>query len=791
MAALAKTDSSLVAGDKIMVRQLTVHNIIGVDSWERSKRQPLTIDLTVHQQVDASGDTDLLSQTISYGTVSKTVQEFSEKTSYRSVEALAAGIARVCVEKCGAPRVTVRVEKPRALLHAACAGVQITRTKEEIGAMGSDGLGEAYQDQAEDREGEDQIFIKDLTLSTIIGVNPWEREERQRVVITLIIHLALDPQVLLSDHVPKVHNYRTITRTVSKYVESTNYKTVEALATSIARLLIKQCHVPKVTVRVEKPSAIVFAAAAGVEITRDRAYFGEKARASDPTPATSLDASAHSDDVDEETRGRLPHVVYLALGSNLGDSAKNINDAVTSLAGSAAIKVIDTSFLYETKAMYVTDQPNFINACCAIRTSLSPNDLLDFLKGIEAEMGRNFNGQRFGPRPIDLDILVYDRVEMSTERLIIPHPRIKEREFVLRPFADIAPDMEIPGLFRTVSQLLALLSHESAPTPSDKIRKVIPLKTTAGLWSWSTQTYIMGILNVTPDSFSDGGDAHTQSPDAAAQQAIKMAAAGAHIIDVGGMSTRPGADEPPVEIEIGRVVPVIEAIRKLDANIPISIDTYRAPVARAAIKAGANFINDVSGGSLDPDMITAMAETQVPVCLMHMRGTPKTMQQLTDYPAGQVVPTIAASLTSTVQQAMNKGVRRWNIILDPGIGFVKTGAQNYEILQKLPVLVGEAAPATATLDSEGQQQAPAARNALAGFPVLVGPSRKGFLSQGAVTGSQALDATSKKEQAKQRIYATAAACSAAIARGANVLRVHDVEEMADVVRVADRCFRDL
>ncbi|KAJ3153240.1 trifunctional dihydropteroate synthetase [Geranomyces variabilis] len=758
--------------DKILVKNLSVRNIIGVDSWERSKRQPLTISITVHQALDASGETDLLSQTISYGTVAKVVQEFSERTAYRSVEALASGIARVCVRECGAPRVTVRVEKPRALLHAACAGVEITRTKEDVdvqlalekdhAAASPGAVARRTFAPTRDVPGEDKIFIDDLTLSTIIGVNPWEREERQRVVITIIIHLKFDPTLLVEDHVPKVHNYRTITRSVSKYVESTDYKTVEALATSIAKLLIQQCHVPKVTVRVEKPSAIVFAAAAGVEITRDREYFDleESNQRSAATSASNIAVASSNDTTTTSADdARLPHIAYIALGTNLGDRGKNIEDALQKLEGSPAVKLLDTSFLYETAPMYVVDQPSFLNGCIKIRTSLEPEQLLSFLKGIESEHGRDFAAQRNGPRPIDLDILTYDALELNNQTLTIPHPRIKEREFVLRPLCDIARDMEIPGLFRTASQLLALLAH-TAPKTDDVICKVL-VGGHGLLWKWGRRTYVLGILNVTPDSFSDGGK-HNESPAIAAQHALDMAKAGADMIDIGGCSTRPGAEDVPEQEEINRVVPVIKEIRKLDANIAISVDTFRASVAKAAVEAGADLVNDVTAGAGDAQMIATMARLRVPVCLMHMRGTPKTMTTLTNYNDANPVPEIRTELAVNVRAALAAGIRRWNIILDPGIGFAKTADHSFRIISNLPELVAPATP-------------------LAGFPTLVGPSRKRFL----VSDKDA----ATDDPASQRVYATAAACSAAISKAADVLRVHDVREMKDVVRVADRCFR--
>ncbi|KAI9208723.1 Dihydropteroate synthase-like protein [Polychytrium aggregatum] len=726
--------------DVIIVRDLKVRNIIGVDAWERERRQPLTIDIHLYSSISASGENDQLSKSISYGTISVLVTEFSEKTAYRSVEALAVGIARVCLFECGGTKVTVRVEKPRALLHAECAGVEITRSREyfeKLDALASEGSvspAPAPTPKGElDVAGDDLIFIKNLVLNTIIGIHPWERVEKQRVVISILVHLDLQPKYLLEDHVPKMHNYRTITRTISRYVEESKFKTVEALVLSIAKICVETCHIPKVTVRVEKPSALVFASGAGIQITRDRSSF-------QPTASEQIQRGS----------GHV-HTAFLAIGTNIGDRVANIESALAMLESESSVTVLDTSFLYETAPMYVTDQPMFLNAVCKVSTCLSPEALLDWLKSIEVGLGRDLKGIRNGPRPIDLDILYYDHIKMETERLVIPHPRIKEREFVLRPLCDIAPNLENPTLFRTNAQLLSLLAHANNP---ESISKVTPIGNT--VWRWCDRTFIMGILNVTPDSFSDGGK--FSSIDSALSQARVMIEGGADIIDIGGQSTRPNAVEVSEQEEIDRVVPVVEAIRKAGIEIPISVDTYRSGVALAALKAGADLINDVTGGDYDPNMVATVAKHHAPYCLMHMRGNPQTMMNLTEYENNDVVEDIKKTLGEKVSAAIKAGMRRWNVIVDPGIGFAKTAEQNFDILKKLPDLVKRGSP-------------------LHGFPSLVGPSRKGFIGA----------ALNEKDPAK-RVWGTAAACSASVAGGANVLRVHDVKEMKHVVVISDRCF---
>jgi dihydropteroate synthase len=271
-------------------------------------------------------------------------------------------------------------------------------------------------------------------------------------------------------------------------------------------------------------------------------------------------------------------------------------------------------------------------------------------------------------------------------------------------------------------------------------------------FNWADRTQIMGVLNVTPDSFSDGGEFNTI--ENAIIQAIEMANANVDIIDIGGESTRPGSAAVSESDEHDRVIPVIQALRQRSAfdNIPISIDTTKAAVAEAAIAAGADIINDISGATFDPNMLTTMAKLQVPIILMHIRGNPKTMQQRTDYQ--DLVPEIMNWLEERINAAVAAGVDRDLISIDPGIGFAKTVEQNLELLRRLPEFF--------QLDC----------------PLLIGVSRKSFIGH-------ILD----RPDAKQRVWGTAAACTAAIAQGAHILRVHDVAEMRDVARVADAIYR--
>jgi dihydropteroate synthase len=264
-----------------------------------------------------------------------------------------------------------------------------------------------------------------------------------------------------------------------------------------------------------------------------------------------------------------------------------------------------------------------------------------------------------------------------------------------------------------------------------------------GRLDFSRGCLVMGILNVTPDSFSDGGQ--FLDSDAAVEHGLKMAEQGAAVIDVGGESTRPGSKPVPPAEQIRRTVPVIGALAER-IDVPISIDTTDFEVARAALLAGASIINDITALA-DARMTEVAVQQQVPVVLMHMQGTPATMQAEPRY--GDVVAEVRDFLVWRAEKAVRLGIPKERVFIDPGIGFGKTLEHNLLLLRNLDKL------------------------AATGYRVLAGPSRKGFV--GKITG---------RDKPVERVFGTAAAVAHCVAMGASIVRVHDVPEMVDVVKVS-------
>lgn len=404
-------------------------------------------------------------------------------------------------------------------------------------------------------------------------------------------------------------------------------------------------------------------------------------------------------------------MIVVALGANLPGrfgSAQTALDHAKREMTARGIEIIKSSRIFKTAPVPVSDQPWYSNAVVSVRTALSPQDLIAVLQSIEHDMGR-VREARNAPRVIDLDLIAYDDAVIGEPGLTVPHPRMHGRAFVLQPLRDIAPDWVHPKLNEGLAALIAKLPPDQVAHPQ---------------WFTDKNLFIMGIVNATPDSFSDGG---AYEPLAHARQLL---AEGADIIDIGGESTRPGAAPLSVSDEIARVLPVI-------AGLPgafISIDTRNAATMRAAIDADARMINDVTALTHDPESLAVAAGFDGPVCLMHMQGTPQTMQQNPVY--GDVVEDVFAWLQSRIEACVQAGIDRGRIVADPGFGFGKTQAHNLALLENFGRFLD------------------------LGVPLLAGLSRKTFLGP--------------DQRPQDRVQASVEAAASAVSRGARILRVHDV-----------------
>lgn len=264
---------------------------------------------------------------------------------------------------------------------------------------------------------------------------------------------------------------------------------------------------------------------------------------------------------------------------------------------------------------------------------------------------------------------------------------------------------------------------------------------------WGQRTLVMGVINLTPDSFSDGG--RITGVEQAVRAAGRLVAQGADVLDLGGQSTRPGAEEVGVAAELERLLPALVAIRAAHPQLTLSVDTFHAAVAEAALAAGANWVNDVHGASArrDPAMAALVATAGCPYVLMHSRGDSLSMDQLSHY--ADVVGEVREELEAATETLLAAGVRAEQLVWDPGLGFAKTTAHNLELLRRLPEL------------------------AAVGYPLLLGPSRKRFI--GAVLN---------EPRPRARLWGTASVCALAVGQGVAVVRVHDVGPIAQVVRMA-------
>lgn len=421
-------------------------------------------------------------------------------------------------------------------------------------------------------------------------------------------------------------------------------------------------------------------------------------------------------------------MIVIALGANLpssfGSPRETIRNTIAEI-NRVGIKVLYQSPVYLTAPVPISDQPWYHNAVIGVSTDRSPHELLRTLQVIENNFGR-IRTERNAPRIIDLDIVTYHNFVQSQDDLILPHPRMDERAFVLYPLRDIAPRWIHPVRKKTVQELI-----DDLPSGQDIQKQNRPL--------------VMGIVNVTPDSFSDGGQFETTA--SAIQHGLQLIGEGADILDVGGESTRPTSVVILPDQEQQRIIPVIEGLRNSGALI--STDTRNASTMAAALKAGAGMINDISALTHDENSIHVLKESDCRICLMHMQGTPQTMQINPRY--DDVVTDVYQYLEERIEFCLSHGISPDRLIIDVGIGFGKTLDHTLALLRDLP------------------------RFHDLGADILLGVSRKSFIER----------ICEREIPAPDRMAGSLAALIPACRNNLQIVRVHDVaatRQFIDVVQ---------
>ncbi|CAK7898905.1 folic acid synthesis protein Fol1p [[Candida] anglica] len=793
--------------DTVFISNLAATAITGKDAWNRPTPQPIGITVSLATDFHNASVTDNLKYSLNYAVISRNISEYMKQNEHHNFKSLA-NIGE---------SISDLLYKTNAKHDNFQAKVSIKSTKSEIRANSVEYVLSRDKTGAKLIDTPDEYIVHGLRLLTIIGVFTFERLQRQIVDVDLCIKLK--PEANLTIH--------KIIDDVVLYVESSNFKTVETLVMKIGQLILQNhggdVMIETVDAKVTKPNAITFTDGVGVTSKMNELSFKdvkEKIDMSALSNASTLNSNEFNlpTSVEDSNFNKdSEHVAYIAFGSNEGKQVENINRAVE-LLESAKIKVLATSSLYISKPMYVKDQADFYNGVFKVSFSnLSPHDLLKTLKQIEYQEMNRVKEFTNGPRSIDLDILLYDDVVINSNDLNIPHISMLERSFVMQPLCElVVPDQLHPvsaePLHNHLRELLKSKPNDQIQESADLLQ-IVPIPRIPDSSNplkfdqvdHTSSTLIMGILNVTPDSFSDGGKNFGNPNETICSNALQLIESGATIIDIGGVSTRPGSVEPTEEEELERLIPVVEAIRsssnELLSNCIISIDTYRSGVAEKCLLAGADIINDVSMGLYDDKkMFEIVSKYGCPYIMNHTRGTPQTMSKLTNYQSNtnediieyatdprreysesndsavqNLTHGISRELALQMLKAFDHGVKKWQIILDPGIGFAKTLSQNLTIIRhasffkKYGVLVNE---------RDENNHVKHSYVSFNGISSLLGPSRKKFLGT-----------ICNEPVASDRLVSTAASIMACIEQNTDIVRVHDVAEMKKVCLTGDAIYK--
>ncbi|KAH3899635.1 trifunctional dihydropteroate synthetase/dihydrohydroxymethylpterin pyrophosphokinase/dihydroneopterin aldolase FOL1 SCDLUD_003916 [Saccharomycodes ludwigii] len=763
--------------DSVHIDRLNLTNVVvGPDAWNLLKPQPCYININMNTDFRKASKDDDLKYSLNYAVISRDlvsqITKTTGSTKFRNLLELSNYLNKHLLETYkGIQSLQTECILPNANIR--CKEVILQTNQEDEHNITSTPTS-------------CKLILKDIQLLTLIGVFTFERLQKQ--FITLDIEIPI-----FGTFFP---NYRKIIKVVCDYLESENFKTVEALVESTAQLIFQEFpdisgnetstkENGQILVKVTKLNAITDTLGVGVKCLRNINDFENRSKILLNTTGNTIDTASNTFDLPlkskatnvNNTQNYKNSVCYLAFGSNMNDKLSNILQSFQNLENVPGNKILDISSIYESEPMYFEDQDFFYNGVIKLQTNFPPHELLRYCKKIEYECLQRVKHFDNGPRTIDLDLLLYfnelqEPVNLNTRDLIIPHPRMLERGFVLLPLCEIIP----PDLVHPITAE-PIWDHLNQLSKPWGLSKVLPLSgNRTGLkyniprnsgTSGNNPTYIMSVINATPDSFSDGDPNFTiDGKIAQIKKNIKDVLAiypeQKIILDIGGCSTRPGSEQPSIKEEITRIEPILlkltEELLSDNDNILISVDTYRAEVAAKAIELGCDIINDISMGSLSNDG-TAMFELlsknpTVGYVLSHFRGDVSSMNKHADYSNRDLVNAICEELDVAIDRCLSHGMKRWQLILDPGIGFAKNGPQNIQLIKNLH-----------KFDEYFRSY----------YPILIGPSRKKFL--GTITNELI---------ASRRDIETMAVISMCAGNNTcDIVRVHDPRICAKTLKVVD------
>lgn len=789
--------------DHVHVIKLEASAHMGPDMWGQPTEQRCNITMNMGTDFSKSSETDDLKYSLNYAVICKDMLKYIglKNNRWGSVGAMTRDVAQFAMDSwLGINNLNLEVNVPSVHIRSKDIACEVNRSRAAV---------------TEDLQ--DFIKIQNLRLLTLIGVFTFERKEKQFVDLDIKIPWPRNREHHIS--------IKKIVDKIVQHVENSNFKTVEALAENICGIIGHDSYFGHnlkdlpISVKVIKLNAITDTEGVGVSCVRkpsELPHYDQKSFSNRSDPK-SLD-----DSFNLPVGTNVPliegawNTAFLAFGSNIEPRRQQVERAINLLRENPNVKVKGISSYFESEPMYFKDQSPFLNGCIGIETTLSPHELLELCKDIEyRKLGRvkKFNN---GPRTIDLDIIFYlsesgEHVLVNDTDLTVPHPRMLERTFVLEPLCELLhPEFTHPVSAEPVfNHLENIYDNEN---PEDILWKIIPLPSKdgesekflkfknvkvydeiLGISRWRTQSsaLAMGVVNTTPDSFSDGSESYLDVNEKV-EKVKKMINDGLRlseqlIVDIGGCSTRPGSTQVSEEEEIERTIPLIKAI-KACSDIPfdkvlLSIDTYRSKVAQSAIECGIDIVNDISAGSFDPTMFDVIANNpQIAYVLSHIRGDIATMSTKTTYgePDGThyvngrkntsestvLIRNIGKEMADRYSLAMKKGVQRSQLILDPGIGFAKNAKQNLQIIKQ-----------TSLLKNYSYVQDNLSVN-FRNIPVLVGPSRKKFL--GTIT---------KEDDPSKRDSATSSIAATCVGFDADIIRVHNVRECIQSIKLANELYR--